>query len=103
MNWKRCALSVGLGVSIGWVLSKQLENNTLSAEKALSKVKAAVGQSNHIDGSWIHMTSQSLERYGLDYEVYKGGVTLTQNDTVKHYDFTVDANTGTVLELSPNV
>jgi predicted small secreted protein len=102
MNWKRCSLSISLGIAIGLLVQKQLDDKTLSAEKALSKVKQAVKQKHQIDGSWIHMTPEQIERHGLDYDVYKGGLTLTKNDQVKHYDFTADAETGSVLELSSN-
>lgn len=103
MNWKACSLSALAGVAIGWMLSKQVENRILPAEKALTRVKEQVKKSRHtIDGSWIHMAPETREINHMTYDVYTGGLTLTDGNEVKHYDFTADARTGTVLKLNKN-
>ncbi|HET7579879.1 MAG TPA: PepSY domain-containing protein [Bacillales bacterium] len=102
MGWKKSFLAAGAGVLGGYLLQKQLEGNGISPEKALKSVKETVGKRHTIDGSWVHMQPETVERYGLDYNTYRGGITVSTDNQVKHYQFLVDAETGTVLEFVPD-
>lgn len=102
MSWKKSFFAVGLGVLGGYLLQKQLDAGGISPEKALKSVKGRVGEKHTIDGSWVHMQPETVEKYGLDYSAYRGGITVSTDDQVKHYNFLVDAGTGTVLEFTPD-
>ncbi|HEX6922391.1 MAG TPA: PepSY domain-containing protein [Bacillales bacterium] len=100
MSWKKSLLAAGLGMLGGYLLQKQLADGGITPEAALKKVKHAVGKNHSIDGSWVHMQPEAIERFGLDYNAYNGGITVSTDNQVKHYNFLVDAETGTVLEFS---
>lgn len=99
MSWKKSFLAVGLGVLGGYILQRQLNEGSISPEKALKSVKATVRQKHTVDGSWVHMQPETVEKYGLDYDAYRGGITVSTDNQVKHFNFLVDAGTGTVLEF----
>lgn len=102
MDWKKLSFSIGLGVLGGIILERQLERRLVSPEKALKHVKSSVREKYDVDGSWVHMQPQAVQRYGLDYDAYHGGITVTADDQVKHFNFLVDAGSGTVLEFTPD-
>lgn len=102
MGWKKSMLAAGVGVLGGFLLQKQLSDGTISPEKALKSVKHTVGQKYKIDGSWVHMQSETVHKSGLDYSAYRGGITISEDNQVKHYHFLVDSKTGTVLEFAPD-
>lgn len=99
MKWKHIACGFTAGLAGGYYLQKALKHKKLSPEGALQHVKHAVKQVLHIDGAWVYLTSQDFSKNGLSYRVYKGGLTTKDEQQVQHYDFVVDATTGTVLEL----
>lgn len=103
MGWKKTFLLTGAGVLTGYLLQKQLDSQTnISPERALKCVKRVVREKYNIDGSWVHMQVERVERHGLDFDVYRGGITVSTDEQVKHFNFLVDANTGTVLEFTPD-
>lgn len=102
MSWKKTFLAAGLGVLAGYLLQRQLDSGEISPEIALKKVKRFVGDSHQIDGSWVHMQPETVERFELHYTVYRGGITVSSDNQVRHYNFLVDAETGTVIEFTPD-
>lgn len=102
MDWKKLSFSIGLGVLGGIILERQLERRSISPETALKRVKNTVREKYNVDGSWVHMQPEFVERYGLNYDAYHGGITVSTDDQVKHFNFLVDAGTGTVLEFTPD-
>jgi predicted small secreted protein len=95
-------VSAGIGFAAGYFITKQLPSNQISAEKALHKVKRAVNHSigASINGSWIHIIPETLDKFDLTYTVYRGGLScISEGKTVK-YDFIVDATTGTIVEFT---
>ncbi|MBN8209501.1 hypothetical protein JI666_12155 [Bacillus sp. NTK071] len=71
----------------------------LSPEKALKAVKGAVKPVYTIKGSWIHMKTDSVEKFNLPFTVYSGGLTCEKDDQLLQLDFMVDAETGTLVDL----
>ncbi|MFX3625439.1 MAG: PepSY domain-containing protein [Ectobacillus sp.] len=100
MNWKNLFLGVGLGFAAGYVAANKLQQGShLSSEKALKMVKNIFEEKGEITGSWIHMVPEVLEKYGLTYEVYRGGITSLIDNVQERFEFLVDAKTGTILEV----
>ncbi|MBU9721077.1 MULTISPECIES: PepSY domain-containing protein [Bacillaceae] len=102
MGWKRFAVGVGAGVAVTLLAKNQLEKKQglLSPEKALKMVKQKAGHLGSIDGSWVHMITEEFEKDQLTYQVYRGGLTCTdENGVMSAYEFFVDAATGTILKL----
>lgn len=102
MSWKKFAAGVGTGVAVT-VLAKTTmdqKESVLSPEKALKIVKKKAGEIGRIEGSWVHMMTEPCEHEHLMYDVYRGGVTIAEDDgTVNAYEFYVDAPTGAIIEL----
>ncbi|MCD8509979.1 MAG: PepSY domain-containing protein [Bacillus sp. (in: Bacteria)] len=103
MGWKRFAAGVGAGVAVTLLAKSQLEKNQgkLSPEKALKMVKWKTDHLGTIDGSWVHMITEEFKQDNLTYNVYRGGITCTDDSgKMSAYEFLVDAATGTILKLN---
>ena len=102
MNWKTFLLGTATGFAAGYA-AKQIMDQTLtpSPDKVLAQVKETVKQDGNIYGSWILMKPETFEKNGLDYQVYKGGVTRNTDGHREQFEFIADAQTGTILELNP--
>ncbi|TCP26662.1 putative small secreted protein [Scopulibacillus darangshiensis] len=100
MKLREIACGFAAGLAGGYLLQKAFNNKRLSSEQALQHVKKAAKGILDIDGAWIYLSSQDMNKNGLSYKVYKGGLTAKDEQNIHHYDFIVDASTGTVLELS---
>lgn len=88
-----------LGLAAGYTLANQLNKKEITPEKALHNVKKAVKDKLSIEGSWIQMFPEIMKNNLLEYDVYKGGITASEHNRIRHYDFAVDAKTGAILEL----
>ncbi|MGN1402648.1 MAG: hypothetical protein ACI4XL_14240 [Bacillus sp. (in: firmicutes)] len=96
-----------LGAAIGFVagyatkcaVDKYVTNQ--SPDSILSQVKEAMKSKGRVIGSWILMTPETIKKNGLEYKVYKGGLTTIEEDEQTQYAFTADATSGTILEMSP--
>lgn len=97
---KRVSIGLGIGLLIGVLASKACKSDKLSPEQALNKVKATVKQEYIINGSWIHMQPESVDRFGLTYTAYRGGLTSSTVDGPVQYEFIADIKTGVLLDLT---
>lgn len=99
MSWKKFFIGVGFGAAAAAILLQQKEGHDISAEKALKNVKNTFKEKGPISGSWIHMVPEKINKNGLDYSVYRGGVSRHVNDEAEQYEFLVDTKTGGILEV----
>lgn len=100
MKWKHFFIGVGIGAAAVTVYMMQKKQPTITSEKALKIAKAAFKETGPVNGSWIHMEPEQLEKDGIIYSVYKGGISRPVDGHIKQYDFTVDADTGDMLETA---
>ncbi|WP_280769964.1 PepSY domain-containing protein [Salipaludibacillus daqingensis] len=103
MGWKKFAAGMGAGVAVTILAKNQLEktDGKLSPEKALKLVKRKTTNLGTIEGSWVHMVTEEFEQDHLLYDVYRGGITCSDESGKMHaYEFFVDSSTGTVLALN---
>jgi|SRR5699024_6646938 predicted small secreted protein len=99
MNKKQVALAFGLGALLGYLAKQQMElYQKITPEKALKLAKETFKQNGPIHGSWIYMKPEEIERNGLFYHVYRGGITRLENDIHKQYEFYVDTDTGALID-----
>ncbi|MBU8905244.1 PepSY domain-containing protein [Desertibacillus haloalkaliphilus] len=100
MSMRKLAIGVGIGLAAGLLIRSNMPTSeNLTPEKALKLAKKTLANNVNITGSWIHMIPESLEKNNLNYTVYRGGITTSDQDDTLQYDFLVDAKTGTILEL----
>jgi predicted small secreted protein len=100
MKINRFVFGALFGLAAGYTLATQINNHKrITPEQALNNVKKALKNKLSIEGSWIQMVPEKLESDLLEYTVYKGGITANEQNRIKHYDFAVDAKTGTIIEL----
>lgn len=99
MNVRKTLLALGLGFAAGYVVKQQLDNfQSVSPEEALEKAKTKFRQLGPINGSWIYMKPEEIEKNGLIYEVYRGGVTRNIDGDNVQFDFYADIDSGTVVD-----
>ncbi|WP_100405148.1 PepSY domain-containing protein [Bacillus solitudinis] len=100
MAIKRLLLGIGIGLAAGYILRPTISGDKISPEQALKQVKKTLTSTYDIQGSWIHMIPEQLERHQIPYEVYRGGVSIKDESGTLQYEFLVDTKTGTLLELT---
>ncbi len=94
-------LGIGLGIVAGILLKDQIRSlNRLTPEKALEKAKEALQATGPINGSWIYMKPETFEKNGLTYNTYRGGISRNVNGVNKQYDFHIDIETGTIIDVT---
>ncbi|SFM08114.1 PepSY domain-containing protein [Salibacterium qingdaonense] len=100
MKVRDILIGAGVGLAAGYALKECTASSHISPEKALKTVKENIQDHIPVNGSWIHMTAENYMKDNLDYKVYRGGISSTQEGETKQMDFIVDAKTGTILELT---
>ncbi|MGM7702422.1 PepSY domain-containing protein [Pseudalkalibacillus sp. Hm43] len=91
-------VGAGIGFLVGALVTNQMKSRPVTPEAALNTIKKRV--SSKVSGSWIYTNKETLDLHGLAYNVYKGGFTRETPSGEEHFLFTVDADTGSVLEVS---
>src|SRR5690625_6169645 len=104
MSVKRTILATGLGIVVGYFAKQQLDQyQQTTPEKALKNAKDAFKKQGPISGSWIYMKPEEIEKDGLVYTAYRGGVTRNVEGENRQYEFYSDAETGAVIGSSQTV
>lgn len=92
-------LAACVGAVIGYAAKKQLNHyQKVTPERALKQAKEVFRRKGPISGSWIYMKPEKVERNGLEYEAYRGGVTRNIDGENKQYEFYADVETGAVID-----
>ncbi|MCM6930432.1 hypothetical protein NE261_01190 [Enterococcus italicus] len=95
-------LAVGIGIGlfsgiVSTIWAKKRSNQ--SADEVLDEVKLAFLKEGPIEGSWIQFQKQPFRKFAIRTEVYAGGISRIEDQTLVTYEFLADAGTGTVLEV----
>ncbi|MET3727452.1 putative small secreted protein [Fictibacillus halophilus] len=99
MNWRNLILAGLTGAAIGYVVTKK-QTETITPEKALKLLKEKAKEHYRISGAWIMVKAEDKNVHGLPYSVYKGGFSNSSPGTeASHFEFLIDASTGSLLEL----
>ncbi|WP_017756158.1 PepSY domain-containing protein [Calidifontibacillus oryziterrae] len=99
MRLNQLLLGLGIGAIAGAYVNQKYMKNHISSETALKIVKKAFKDHGPIDGSWIHMKPEKVNKFNLSYNVYRGGITRTIDSKVEQYEFLVDSKTGTIIDV----
>lgn len=98
------ALGIGLGFAIGFLVRDQISTaKKLSPEKALQFAKETFQKNGPINGSWIYMKPEKIEKNGLTYHTYRGGVSRNIDGENKQYDFHIDIETGAIIDVAESI
>lgn len=98
---RKLIFTIGLGIALGYLLKKQITQfKKLSPDDVLDIAKNTFMKHGPVNGSWIYMTPEKLEKNGLTYNVYRGGITRTIDGENKQYEFFADAETGAVIDVT---
>ena len=101
MKLQDVLIGAAVGFVCGYAAKSAVEKySATSPDTVLAKVKEALKKDGKIIGSWILMTPEKFSKNGLDYEVYKGGLTKVAEGSQKQLSFVADSSTGTIIELS---
>ncbi|RCW62671.1 PepSY domain-containing protein [Saliterribacillus persicus] len=100
MKYNKVILAAGLGVIAGFLISEYADKDTLvKPEKALKNARELFKKQGPVSGSWIYMKAEKINRHGLEYLVYRGGITKHSTDSQESIEFYLDAKSGTILEV----
>ncbi|WP_258007259.1 hypothetical protein [Staphylococcus sp. 17KM0847] len=89
------AIGVAMTGSYFYMLNKN-KQNYYPADKVIDSVKAYF---KNVTGSYIVYEPTTYRKFGIEYEVYKGGITAIRNNEVYHYTFIADAYDGQVIDI----
>jgi len=104
MSLKRTILATGVGVAIGFLAKQQIDQlQKENPENVLNQAKEAFKKQGPISGSWIYMKPEEVEKNGLVYTAYRGGITRNIDGETKQYEFYADVDTGTIIESTQTV
>ncbi|RFB17846.1 hypothetical protein DZB84_08325 [Bacillus sp. HNG] len=101
MSWNKFLLGFGVGFVSALLLKEALSDSLIPGDKALKIAKEAFKKNGPIDGSWIQMNPEDFSKSGIQYQVYKGGISRKLNQESHQYEFVMDAKTGSILEVNP--
>ncbi|SHF80389.1 PepSY domain-containing protein [Ornithinibacillus halophilus] len=100
MGMKKAVLAAGLGVAVGYLAKQQIDRNQkITPEKALKRAKEVFKQQGPISGSWIYMKPEEVQKHGLSYNIYRGGITRNIDGESKQFEFHIDVDTGAVIDV----
>lgn len=98
MSLKKTIVVTGLGVAAGFLIKQQLDQYQNSTpENILKKAKESFKKQGPISGSWIYMKPEEIDKHGLTYTVYRGGVTRNIDGKNIQFEFYADADTGSII------
>src|SRR5699024_6873302 len=99
MNRRNTLITLILSFVAGFLTKSILVDKTLSPEKALEIANAAFNQTVLISSSWIYMTPETIYKNGLNYYVYRGGITRHIDGKNIESVFYTDINTCAIIEV----
>ncbi|EJO7156431.1 hypothetical protein NRV24_000514 [Staphylococcus pseudintermedius] len=68
----------------------------ISADKVIQSVN---GYFRHVTGSYILYEPTTYRKFGIEYEVYKGGITAERHGKTFNYEFIADAYNGQIIDI----
>jgi predicted small secreted protein len=98
MKWRNLLTGFAIGFTAAYAIKQN--QSSLSSSEALYIVKQAFKQNGTIDGSWIHTTTKILQKHGMVFEGFNGGIIRTINNEQEHFEFFIDRKSGAILELN---
>lgn len=100
MGKRNLLFAFAAGAAAGYLLKQQLDTyQKITPEKALDNAKELFKKSGPINGSWIYMKPEEVNKNGIIYKAYRGGVTRNVDGKNKQYEFYVDTETGGVVDI----
>ncbi len=104
LSRRKVILAAALGFAIGYLAREQVNHyQKVTPEKALNHAKEMFKRKGPISGSWIYMKPEEVERNGLLYNAYRGGITRNIDGENKQYEFYVDVETGGIIDTKQTV
>ena len=100
MKNRNLIIATCLGFALGFLAKQQIDKYTkISPEKALERAKELFKRSGPISGSWIYMKPEKLEKNGLTYDTYRGGISRNVDGKNEQYEFFSDLETGAIIDV----
>ncbi|WP_316571002.1 PepSY domain-containing protein [Neobacillus sp. YIM B06451] len=103
MNWKAFLFGAVAGAAGAYAVNAAISHKMdVPAQKVLNHARSQFRLSGQVSGSWIHMEAVPFEKNGIQYKVYRGGITRTSpdlEDGTEQFEFVADATTGTILDV----
>src|SRR5690625_2283129 len=99
MNRRNTLITLILIFVAVFLTNRILDGKYLPPEKALAIAKQAFKRNGPISGSWIYRSPETLDKNGLNYDVYRGGITRHIDGKNIESVFYTDINTGAIIEV----
>ena len=104
MNWKKYTPVIILSFMISFTLGilsfiLMNRNKASNPDRILKEVQKKFRKEGVIEGSWIEMTKVPYLNHSYQNEVYYGGLSFSEEDKIKHYEFIADAHDGNIIDI----
>jgi predicted small secreted protein len=100
LSWKKFIFGITVGAATTFLIQSQVNKEYISAEKALKLVKDTFKKDGPIEGSWINTERETYTENDVVHTVYRGGVSKRTDDELNHYNFVMNAKTGTLISVT---
>lgn len=102
---KSLLIGAGIGTVTGALIGvfstkAYQQHKTLNPDKVLESIKQIFLEHGPIEGAWIEFEKKIWEKHFIQTLVYTGGITRLEDGELTQYSFTVDAFTGTIIEIT---
>lgn len=96
---KNFLIGAGFGFLLGYIIMEQIDKQQMTPERALQVAKEKFQENWPINGSWIYVKPETIERNDLTYETYRGGISRNVDGENTQYGFYIDIDTGAIIDL----
>lgn len=102
MKLRDFLIGVATGLAAAIIIKETSERISpfVPANQVLENVKAEFKKISPIDGSWIYMKTEDYNNGIMTIPVYRGGISRVVNDELETFEFSADARSGAIVELT---
>ncbi|AVP37331.1 hypothetical protein DOS70_06065 [Staphylococcus felis] len=97
-NWP-LLLPIAVGLALAGSYFYVLNMNKTHYYPAEKIIKSVRSYFKDVSGSYILYEPTTYRKFGIEYEVYKGGISAERNGKVYNYEFIADAYNGQVMDI----
>ncbi|EKU50257.1 hypothetical protein [Staphylococcus massiliensis] len=84
------------GAITSLILLREKNYQMYNPDKIIKEVKSTF---HDVEASYIVKQPSTYSKFGIEYEVFQGGITARLNNKLTHYEFIADAYSGQLIDI----